>query len=92
MPAVTVTVPGLLARFTDGRQTVPVEAGTIDAALDRLVDIHPALAPHLFDGEGNLRTHLRLYRNGRGVEWEASGTARLDAGDEVLLLQAVSGG
>ena len=93
MPDVTVTVPGLLTRFTDGQRTVPVRADTLEACIDRLVDSYPALESHLFDGRDRLRTHLQLYHNGSGVEWDEDGRAlELDDGDEVLVLQAVSGG
>jgi len=92
MPDVTVTLPGLLAPFVDDGRTVRVEADTLGDAVDRLVDSHPALEPHLFDGDGGLRTHLRLYRNGAGVEWTDADDVGLAEGDEVLVLQAVSGG
>lgn len=92
MPEVTVTVPGLLARFTDGRRTVRVGADTLAEAVDRLIEAHPAIEPHLVDGAGGLRTHVGLYHNGRSVEWDDRGSVELDDGDEVLLLQAVSGG
>lgn len=92
MAAVTVTVPGLLTRFTGGRRTVSLTADTIGDCLDTLVEAHPAIEPHVFDGAGGLRTHVRLYHNGRSVDWPAAESVELDAGDEVLVLQAVSGG
>jgi molybdopterin synthase sulfur carrier subunit len=89
---VTVTLPGILARFTGGRRNVPVAADTLGEAIDRLVEAHPELESHLFDGAGNLRAHLGLYRNGEGVAWDDVEAVELDDGDEVLVLQAVSGG
>lgn len=91
-PTVTVTVPGLLARFTDGRRTVPLRAGTLGECLDGLIESYPAIEPHLFDGEGRLRAHLKLFHDGHGVEWDERGSVEVVDGDEVLLLQAVSGG
>ena len=90
--AVDVRVPGLLTRFTDGRQRVPVRAGTVEEALDALVEAYPALAPHLRDGRGGLRTHLRLFVNGEEVDEADAGAVAVQAGDEVVVLQAVSGG
>lgn len=89
---VTVTVPGLLARFTDERQTFALRAETLDECLDRLIESYPAIEPHLFDGAGDLRPHVRLFHNGTGVELGEAASVGLDDGDEVLVLQAVSGG
>lgn len=92
MPDVTLTLPGLLARFADERRTVMLRADTLGECVDRLVETYPALEPHLVDGDGDLRTHLRLFHNGTGVEWENREAIDLAVGDEVLVLQAVSGG
>jgi len=92
MPDVTVTVPGLLTRFTDGQREVPVTADTLRRAVDRLVETHPALEPHLFDDPDGLRAHVQLFHNGSGVAWGDGDAVELDDGDEVLVLQAVSGG
>ena len=92
MPAVTVRIPGLLARFTDGRHDVSVDADTVASAVDGLLEEHPPLEPHLFDEAGQLREHLRLFHEGSSIEWQRSSAVRLAAGDEVIVLQAVSGG
>lgn len=88
---VTVTVPGLLTRFTDGR-SVPLQAATVGESLDRLVEVHPALEPHLFAGDGSLRPHLTVFHDGAGVAWPHGRSIELEDGDEVTVVQAVSGG
>lgn len=92
MPDVTVTVPGLLARFTDGGRTVALRADTLEGCLDRLLVTYPAIEPHLVDGMGRLRPHLRLVHNGRSVEPSDDRAIELAPGDEVVVIQAISGG
>ena len=98
MAAVTVRLPGLLARFADDEAAVAVSAATVGECLDRLVERYPALAPHLFEAGRRRREHLRLFHNGEpldppgGVEPGAGDERALEDGDEVLVLQAVSGG
>lgn len=91
-PEVTVRVPGLLARFAGGQQTVTVRATTVAAGIDDLLATYPNLAPHLYDGTGSLRPHLKLFHNGAEVAEEQADDVSLEAGDEVVVLQAVSGG
>lgn len=92
MPEITVRVPGLLARFTDGNRTTSVRADTLSACLDRLVETHPEIEPHLFDGRGRLRTHLRIFVDDRRVAFADGETVDLEEGATVTILQAVSGG
>lgn len=89
---VTVGIPGLLARFTEGDHQTSLEAATLGDCLHRLVERHPALEPHLFDGSGRLRDHLLLVQNGTMVDWSTAETVEVAPGDTVTILQAVSGG
>ena len=91
-PAVEVRVPGLLTRFTDGQRSVEVRGETVAGSLEALLAAHPALAPHLHDGRGELRTHLRLFVNGEQVAEADAESTRLEPGDVVVVFQAVSGG
>lgn len=91
-PAVSVRVPGLLTRFTDGQHAVTVSAVTVAGCVHRLVEGYPALEPHLFDDRGELRAHVKLFHNGSEVDGLAGADIGSSADDEVVLLQAVSGG
>lgn len=92
MARVTVEVPGLLARFTEGDEQRSFEAATLGDCLDRLVERYPALEPHLFDRTGRLREHLLLVHSGTMVDWSTAETVEVADGDTVTILQAVSGG
>lgn len=91
-PEVTVRIPGLLSRFTDGQQTVTLRAATIAASLDRLLEAYPGLEPHVRDGRGELRPHLKLFHEGAEVTDRDGADITLAPGDEIVVLQAVSGG
>lgn len=87
---VTVTVPRLLADIIGGVRRVPVEAEDVGGALLAACEHHPALRVHLFDESGALRRHVTCLHNGDVVRDTL--TRPLRAGDEVIVLQAVSGG
>lgn len=92
MPRVTVSLPGLLARFTEGERVIAIDADTVGECLARLVDRYPSLEPHLFDGGGQLRAHLLVVHDGSRVDWPSAGAIAVDPGDEISIRQAVSGG
>lgn len=90
-PTVTVRLPGLLSRFTGGNHRVTVHAETVASCVDALLECYPTLEPHLHDDE-DLRAHLELFHNGQAVAADAADEVALEDGDEVVVLQAVSGG
>ncbi|MFC7079607.1 ubiquitin-like small modifier protein 1 [Halorussus caseinilyticus] len=83
-----------LAEIAGGKE-VEVETGpgeTVGAALAALVAEHPALEDRVYDGEGDLRDHINVLRNGTNVHTEDGLDTELDAGDELALFPPVSGG
>lgn len=90
MASVTVTLPRLLADLVDGDRRVPVDATDVGGALDAACHRHPQLRVHVFDGSGGLRPHVTCLMDGVVVR-DALDRPLAD-GDEVVVLQAVSGG
>ncbi len=88
----TIELPTLLAPFAGGERSVGIEAPTLGAALAALVELHPALAIHLFDERGDLREHVLCLHNRTNSRWLPSLDVPLGAGDTITILQAVSGG
>ena len=89
---IDLVIPGLLADLTGGRRVVPLEAGTLAAAVDAIAVQYPALRPHVFDEDGALRAHVRIFFNGENLKWIADRGGALKHGDRLEILQAVSGG
>jgi sulfur-carrier protein len=89
---IEVTVPGLLTDCTGGRKRFTLEAGTLAEALSRLLDGHPLLRPHLYDESMHLRKHVIIFYNDDNLATIADRNIRLQPGDRLLVLQAVSGG
>lgn len=85
-----MVLPRLLADVVGGVRRVDLQAHDVSGALDGLCARHPELRVHLFDEQHALRAHVTCLLNGEVVR----GTLHrpLRAGDEVTVLQAVSGG
>ncbi len=65
-----------------------VAAVTVAAALDQVFTGNARLRGYILDDQGRLRKHVALFRNGDKVDLGEP----LAAGDELYVMQALSGG
>jgi molybdopterin synthase sulfur carrier subunit len=85
---VKVVVPTPLQSYTGARE-VEASGGTLAAALQDLDRRHPGIRFRMIDEQDRIRPHMRLFVNGEQV----FDLARpLWPGDEVQIVQALSGG
>lgn len=89
---IQIALPGLLSASARGQTDVTVEAITVREALGRLLAEYPELGAHLYDETGRARPHVLMFYNGERIVGHESEDARLRAGDEIRIVQAVSGG
>jgi len=89
---VTVRIPTVLRRFTDGKSRVDVGGRTVKEAITALTGFYPSLVTHLFDADGQLRSFVNLYVNDQDTRY-LNGTATvLHHGDVLSVVPAVAGG
>ena len=89
---IEVHLPTLLRPSVGGGDHLVVEAATLREALATLVERHPLLRFHLYDETGAFRTHVLMYYNAESVASLPSLDIPLRAGDELEVINAVSGG
>lgn len=89
---IEVSVPPLLRESVRLPEPLTVAGGTLAEALQALVEEHPLLRVHLYDERGRLRPHVLIYYNDDNIAWLDSLDVPLEAGDQLQVLQAVSGG
>jgi molybdopterin converting factor small subunit len=75
-----------------GDETLEVEASTVGEALDAAYRRIPTLRHHLCDESGGFRTHVLCVHNGVSTRESGGLQGRLKDGDEIRILQAISGG
>ncbi|MGH6877851.1 MAG: MoaD/ThiS family protein [Rhizomicrobium sp.] len=83
-----VLIPGPLRSYTDQRE-VEATGDTLDALLADLDRRYPGLRFRIVDEQDRMRSHMRFFVNGAQV-FDTSHTLR--PGDEIQLVQALSGG
>lgn len=88
----TIRIPTPLRPFTGGSKEVPVDGMTVGAALAELADRYPAIRPHLYNGDGALRSYVLLFHNDRDVrDLQGLGTP-VASGDRLMIVPSIAGG
>jgi adenylyltransferase/sulfurtransferase len=91
--SVQISVPTALRGYTESKAVVAVDGATVKEALDALTERYPALARHLRDASGKLRTFLNVYLNDEDIRYlpERDATALRD-GDNLIIVPSIAGG
>jgi len=89
---VTVHVPAPLLDTCGGAGEIALSAASVRAVLAELERRHPALHRSVCDETGQVRRHVSLFVNHDHVRERDGLDTRLEPGDVVTILPAVSGG
>ncbi len=90
MPRVQFT--NHLRRFFPALAPCEIEAATVAELVNRLEASHPGLAGYLLEDSGALRKHVNIFIGQHAVRDREGLSDPLAPGDEVFVLQALSGG
>ena len=90
--SVNIAIPSALRAYTEGKPAVTVEASTAGEALDALTTGYPALAKHLRDGTGKLRSFVNVYLNDEDIRFLGKDATPLRDGDTLVIVPSIAGG
>ena len=92
--AVTVYLSGYLKSHTGGETKVRLDSDpvSVDAVLESLWKIHPALRDRVLNEQGEIRTHVNIFTGSDDVKRLKGLQTRVDPGTELQIFNAVSGG
>jgi molybdopterin converting factor small subunit len=86
---VKVLLPSPLASYTAGAREVEAQGATLAGLLADLDRRYPGIRFRVIDEQDAIRPHIRIFVNRQQA---ASVARRLEPGDEVLVVAALSGG
>jgi len=92
---VKVRVPAALRELSGGQGVLALDlpdAATIDDVLDAIGSIHPALERRVRDEQRELRVHVNVFVGEENIRTLAGARTTVQAGDEVSIIPAISGG
>jgi len=87
-----VRLPTLMKYYVNNQREIVVPASSVAELLENLLAQYPALRPHLFDAQGNLRRHFNIFVNGANIRDLNGMDTPLTDGDKVLLMASAAGG
>jgi molybdopterin synthase sulfur carrier subunit len=90
--AVTLSLPTVLARLTDGQATLEADGATVGEVVTQVVDRFPRLAPRLKDANGGPYPFVGYYLNDQDTRFIGGFEARVAEGDEITVVLAAAGG
>jgi len=90
--AISVDVPQLFRRHTNGSKVLTVNGATIRELLLCLEREYPELKKQLLGKDGRLHRFINIYRNDEDIRFIQNLETPLKEGDRVSILPAVAGG
>jgi len=86
---VKVIFPDVLQSYTGQQRTIELDAADVDALFATLDERYPGLRFRVIDEVNRLRPHIKLFVNGTLTR---DLSVELEPDDEVMIVQALSGG
>jgi len=88
----TIRIPTPLRTYVNGQSEILVRGVTVGEAVNDLTSTYPALRPHLFNGDGDLRPFVNLFLNEEDVRHLQGVETPLKDSDRLMLIPSIAGG
>jgi molybdopterin converting factor small subunit len=89
---IILKIPSPLRTYTSGQAVVQVKGETVAEAMDSLVEQHPELRQHLFNGKGELRPFVNLYLNSEDIRQLQRLATPIQDEDRLMIVPSIAGG
>jgi len=90
--SVTVRVPSVLRKLTNGQAELHAEGATVQELFDDLGRTHPDFLGRILGEQGEVRQFLNVFVNGTDVRYEKNLDTPVKEGDEVSIVPSIAGG
>jgi molybdopterin synthase sulfur carrier subunit len=88
---VTLRLPSTLSAYSGGKSQIVLHANTIEEMLAELKQHHPQVWYYLCNDKGHVREHVKLFVSNEMVSGSSGLGITLKAGQEIIVLPAISG-
>ena len=89
----TIFIPTPLRPYAAGKDSLEVNADTVNGALDELTRTYPDLRKHLFTAEGKLRAFVNVYLNDEDIRYlPGKDATAVSVRDTLSIVPSIAGG
>ena len=85
-------IPTPLRKFTNDKGSFESAGSTVEDVIQDLVKEYQGLKPHLYDGEGKLRSFVRIYVGDEDIHSLERGQTAVGADTVISIIPAIAGG
>jgi molybdopterin converting factor small subunit len=85
-------IPSPLRTYSNGQAVVEVTGNTVAEAMQSLVEQHPDLRQHLFNGQEDLRPFVNLYLNSEDIRHLQNLDTPIQPSDRLMIVPSIAGG
>lgn len=85
-------IPSPLRTYSNGQAVVEVTGSTVAEAMQSLVEQHPDLRQHLFNGQEDLRPFVNLYLNSEDIRHLQNLDTPIQPNDRLMIVPSIAGG
>jgi len=90
--AINVRIPSVLRNLTAGKDTIEVQARTVDEALNAVEAAFPGIKARLCDDAGKLRRFVNVFVAEEDIRFLEGQTTPVKDGDLIDIVPAIAGG
>src|SRR6187431_1314754 len=90
--ATRILIPTPLRPYTDKKDAVEAEGGTVGELLADLTRKHSGLKAHLYNDQGKLRSFVNIYVNDEDIRYLQHEQTPVQSGDTISIIPSVAGG
>ena len=87
-----VRFPALMKYYVDNQSEFSVPGSSVNELIGNVLMKYPALRPHLFDANGELRRHFNIFVNGVHIRDLNGLNTSITEDDKVILMASAAGG
>src|SRR6185312_15159439 len=87
-----ILIPTALRQFTEQKDSVEVNGGTVADALNQLTAQYPNIKKNLFNDQGKLRSFVNVYVNDEDIRYLNKDATALEGSETISIVPSVAGG
>src|SRR5271154_2256368 len=89
---IKVMIPTPLRAYTEKKESVELQAGTVGEALAALTSQFSELRKHLYADDGRLRSFVNVYLNDEDIRYLQKDKTQVNDGDTISIVPSIAGG